>query len=405
MRSHLRRHLLTIATAGLFLALPAAALAAVPPTLTHQGRLFNDKGAPITDTLPMTFNFYDGPNSAAPVASETLDVTLEDGYFSVSIGTVADLTKVLDGNVKYFGIAVGNDAEMSPRVAVRSVPYAIMAGDVTGDIHPTTVSIGNQEVINANGQWVGDPTGLVGATGPAGAVGPTGPQGPAGPQGVAGAAGAVGPTGPTGPQGPTGAVGPTGPQGATGPQGPQGATGAQGPQGATGPQGPQGATGAQGPTGATGAVGPTGPQGATGPQGPQGATGIVTTAFFGGFVSSIAGAQTGYVFAGGTVNVTTTATQRLTGAAEAPMGLTAGATAQTANVDLCYRPSGGGTLTNFSGGFYSIHRFVAERRAYVGTGTVIPGAGTWTVGLCVYNYGAATISDNDYTNGYVQVTN
>jgi hypothetical protein len=132
----------------------------------------------------------------------------------------------------------------------------------------------------------------------------------------------------------------------------------------------------------------------------------VATGFFGGLVSAITGNSLAYVFAGGTVLVTTTATQRLTGAAEAPMGLAAGAAAQTAFIDLCYQPAAGGALSNFSGGFYSIHRMVAERRAYTAVGTVVPGAGSWNVGLCVRNGGGgATISDNDYTNGYVQVTN
>ena len=40
------------------------------------------------------------------------------------------------------------------------------ARDVPGeDIHPNSVSIGDTPVINDQGQWVGDPTGLVGAQG------------------------------------------------------------------------------------------------------------------------------------------------------------------------------------------------------------------------------------------------
>jgi hypothetical protein len=131
----------------------------------------------------------------------------------------------------------------------------------------------------------------------------------------------------------------------------------------------------------------------------------VATGFFGGFVSSIPGNSAVYVFAGGTVAVTTTAGQRLTGAAEAPMGLAAGSAAGQAYIDLCYQSSAGGALINFSGGFFSIHRMVAERRAYTAVGTVVPGAGTWNVGLCVRNLAAGSINDNDYTNGYVQVTN
>lgn len=57
------------------------------------------------------------------------------------------------------------------------------------------LSIGGGLVIDATGQWVGDPTGLVG---PAGPQGPQGVQGPQGPQG------AQGPQGPQGPAGPSG---------------------------------------------------------------------------------------------------------------------------------------------------------------------------------------------------------
>ena len=52
------------------------------------------------------------------------------------------------------------------------------ARDVLGeDIHPASVSIGDREIINAAGQWVGDRAGIAGEQGP---VGPAGPPGPAG---------------------------------------------------------------------------------------------------------------------------------------------------------------------------------------------------------------------------------
>ncbi len=61
---------------------------------------------------------------------------------------------------------------------------------VIGDVRVDgEIAIAGAPVINASGQWVGDPTGLVGPTGP---QGPEGPQGPDGPQGVQGPAGAQG---------------------------------------------------------------------------------------------------------------------------------------------------------------------------------------------------------------------
>jgi hypothetical protein len=71
-----------------------------------------------------------------------------------------------------------------------------MANHAVGDITPTSISINGATVIDATGNWVGSPTGLVGPTGPAGPAGPTGPAGAQGP------AGPAGPAGPTGPQGP-----------------------------------------------------------------------------------------------------------------------------------------------------------------------------------------------------------
>jgi hypothetical protein len=183
------------------------------------------------------------------------------------------------------------------------VPYALVAGDATGDLHPRTVTVNGTLVIDAAGNWVGPATGLVGptgaqgvagasgapgvagATGAQGVAGATGPQGPAGATGSAGAtgaAGAVGPTGPLGPQGvvgPTGAagtagaVGATGPQGAAGTNGSNGAAGATGPQGAAGTNGAAGATGPQGVAGTNGAAGATGPQGVAGTNGTNGAAG------------------------------------------------------------------------------------------------------------------------------------
>lgn len=194
--------------------------AAVPPTLTHQGRLFDSGNQPVNDQVEVTFSLYDAVGSGTPIWSEKDPIVFEDGYFSVSLGESNPFPiGTLDGSVRYLGIAVGNDPEMTPRVAVNSVPYAILAGDVNGDIHPTTVSVGNTLVIDATGKWVGSPVGL------------QGPQGPAGPQGLQGVSGVPGAAGPQGPSGAAGPAGPQGPAGSTGPVGPQGPPGPIGPSG------------------------------------------------------------------------------------------------------------------------------------------------------------------------------
>ena len=132
------------------------------------------------------------------------------------------------------------------------------------------VRINGADVINNKGEWVGNPTGLVGPQGPVGATGAKGSTGSTGPAGPTGPAGAKGNTGSTGPQGPAGTNGKDGAAGARGPQGIQGIQGLTGPAGA---KGSTGSTGPQGPTGPAGAKGSTGSTGPTGPQGPKGDTG------------------------------------------------------------------------------------------------------------------------------------
>src|SRR5262249_8101214 len=154
------------------------------------------------DSLDVKFAVYASPTAAMPLWSEVHTVSFDEGYFSVQLGDATPFADTFDGSVRYLGVTVGTDPEMTPRAQVGSVPYALLAGDVKGDIHPTSVWIdGFGQVIDVNGQWVGDPTGL---------EGPAGPTGPMGVQGQPGLDGAVGPVGPTGPAGLQGATGPTG---------------------------------------------------------------------------------------------------------------------------------------------------------------------------------------------------
>ena len=143
---------------------PGSAESDVPDFLTHQGRLFDDMGVPITDTLDVTFTLYDGPGVGANVLwTETQSVDFDEGYYSAELGSVTaiDVDALFDGSARWLGVAVDADPEMTPRATVGSVPYAMVAQQVNGDINPTSVSIdGFGPVIDATGAWVGLPTGI-----------------------------------------------------------------------------------------------------------------------------------------------------------------------------------------------------------------------------------------------------
>jgi len=78
--------------------------------------------------------------------------------------------------------------------------------DIFGDL----AIMGNM-VINSDGQWVGDTTGLTGPQGPPGEQGPPGLEGPPGSRGFRGPQGETGSQGEQGSQGPQGEQGPPGP--------------------------------------------------------------------------------------------------------------------------------------------------------------------------------------------------
>ncbi|WP_437680353.1 collagen-like protein [Sorangium sp. So ce131] len=361
----------------------------MPTRIAHQGRLFSSNGdEPVNDVLEVKFAVYGAEDADEPLWSETYAIAFEDGYFSTVLEFDPEVAaKVFDGSVRYLGITIGTDREMEPRSPIGSVPYALVANNAVGDITPTSVKIGDRVVIDKSGNWVGEPTGLVGPTGPAGPQGVPGLQGERGPQGA------------------------PGPQGEQGPQGPPGLDGAPGLQGPTGEAGPQGD---QGPPGEPGPEGPPGIQGEPGPQGPTGPAGVIATIAVAGTIgSNFTGNNPTYMFVGPTGSVTITGPeQRVTGSASAPLSLSLiTALPQNAMLGLCYQPAEGGTITNFFGGSFAHHYFTPTPVTYSVSATTVLPEGTYNVGMCIRNDGSNTISGSRVTssgstvNGWFIVTN
>jgi hypothetical protein len=131
-----------------------------------QGYLSNAGGSPISNTSIMDFNIYDMFTGGSPLCSD-LDnsVTVENGLFStwMDIGTCT----AFDGRQLYLGITVGSDAEMSPRMYIDNVPYALslkpgaaIFGNLSSDaiIHIKNTSDGSDGkgllVENVNGEAI-----------------------------------------------------------------------------------------------------------------------------------------------------------------------------------------------------------------------------------------------------------
>ena len=126
---------------------------------------------------------------------------------------------------------------------------------------------------------------------------------------------------------------------------------------------------------------------------------------FYGPVASIAPNSGLWVFAGTPATVTTSAAHpRIVATAAAALGFAPGSPNGFADVGMCYRLASGGNVLNFYGGNFTIHGFSAARLPYTATGGVLLAAGSYLVGLCVRNSSSSTISNNNFVNGWAQVT-
>ena len=131
---------------------------AVPTELVHQGRLFDSGGLALSGTQDLSFALYDTASGGSAVWSEDLTaVPFDNGYFSVQLGQTSALdSTILDGSTLYLGITVNSGAEMTTRVPLLSVPYAVRAGVATslaegGAVDTTEVRVNGPTLIAGDG--------------------------------------------------------------------------------------------------------------------------------------------------------------------------------------------------------------------------------------------------------------
>jgi hypothetical protein len=71
---------------------------------------------------------YTAQTEGTLVWQETQTITVIDGIYNVKLGSVAAFTDSVWENAQlWLGIKVGDDAEMTPRVRIVAVPYALRA--------------------------------------------------------------------------------------------------------------------------------------------------------------------------------------------------------------------------------------------------------------------------------------
>lgn len=102
----------------------------VPQILNFQGQLTTSAGQPVADgNYSVQFLMYTVATGGTAVWNQTQTVTAKNGVFNVLLSNVT-----IDPNAAayYLTMKVGTDAEMSPRMRIVSVLYALNADKVDG---------------------------------------------------------------------------------------------------------------------------------------------------------------------------------------------------------------------------------------------------------------------------------
>lgn len=110
-----------------------AAFAAVPRTINYQGRLAGSDGTPVNAPVQMVFAIYNVAAGGTAVWTETQTVQVNNGIYAVALGAVTPIDPALIDGSLWLGVKVGTDAEMTPRQALHSVPFALRAAAVAAD--------------------------------------------------------------------------------------------------------------------------------------------------------------------------------------------------------------------------------------------------------------------------------
>ena len=102
--------------------------AQVPQLINYQGYITDSGGMPIDGETSITFSIYDVLTGSTALWSETQDVNVNEGLFSILLGSITPIPySLFNGNERYLALTVESDPEMTPRKQLVSTSYAFRA--------------------------------------------------------------------------------------------------------------------------------------------------------------------------------------------------------------------------------------------------------------------------------------
>lgn len=148
---------------------PCLSLAQVPAKLAYQGRLIDASGSPQAGVVTMQFAVWDAPTAGNQLWCETQSVALTAGFYAVTLGdgtacsgTTGTLATTFSGVPRFLEITIGTSA-LTPRQAIDSVPFALVAGTAASLSPPSDGYVRNQAASAQGASFNIDGTGSIGS--------------------------------------------------------------------------------------------------------------------------------------------------------------------------------------------------------------------------------------------------
>ncbi len=120
-----------ILSSMVFALVPSEAEGAVPQLINFQGILKDGSGNPVSNGLYFaTFRIYDAPSGGAVLWVDTQTVVTSSGLFNAFLGRGTSVPdSVFNDTVRYLGVQVFPDPEMTPRQRLTTSGYSFRSGE------------------------------------------------------------------------------------------------------------------------------------------------------------------------------------------------------------------------------------------------------------------------------------
>ncbi len=121
----------------------------IPETINYQGILKDASGVVVPNgDYNITFKLYDVESGGSSIWSETKLINVVEGIVNTQLGSVTPIPQATFGSAAWLGITVAAGTELTPRIALASVPYSIYSLNVP-DGSITATKIANNEVVKS----------------------------------------------------------------------------------------------------------------------------------------------------------------------------------------------------------------------------------------------------------------